>query len=67
MEAKTKQLDSFNWLHATIASILIMMLWCTDSAAALKYNGYRLEFSLAEHLEKDGLYWKGGFVCECTG
>ena len=37
---------------AIIAMILAMKLWHMDSAAALKCNGYGLESSLAEHLEK---------------
>ena len=38
---------------AIIATILAVMLWPVDSAAALKWNDYGLESSLAEHLDKD--------------
>ena len=37
---------------AIIATILAMTLWCMDSAAALKCNGYRLESLLAGNLDK---------------
>ena len=50
---------------AIIATILIVMLWHMNSAAALKCNGYWLE-SLEGHLEK-GSVQGGGLVCEYTG
>ena len=40
-----------------IATILAV-LWCVDSAAALKCNGYGLESSAAGHLDKDGVHWR---------
>ena len=40
------------------AIILAVMLWHTDSAAALKCNGYRLESLLARHLDKDSVNWR---------
>ena len=51
---------------ATFAKILLVMLWCR-SAGALKSNGYGLESSLEECLEKGSVHWMGGLVCKCTG
>ena len=42
------------------------MLWCMDSPAALKYNGYRLK-SLLAGTEKKALCTGGGLVYKCTG
>ena len=53
-------------LLALSAKILVVMLWCMDSVAALKSNGYGLEFSLAGHLDKGSAHWEGGYsVVEC--
>ena len=43
---------------AIIATILLTILRHVDSAAALKYNGYRLVSWLAEHFEKSIVHWK---------
>ena len=37
---------------AIITTTLAVMLWCVNSATALKCNGYGLEFLLAERLGK---------------
>ena len=39
--------------------ILQVMLWCMDSAAALKCNGCGLESLLAGHLDKGSVQWWG--------
>ena len=44
---------------AIIATILQLMLWCIDSAPALKYKGYELESWLAGHFNKDSVQWRG--------
>ena len=41
------------------ATILAVMRWCVDSAAALKYNGYRLESPLGGNFDKDSVHWRG--------
>ena len=54
-------LSPFMCVYITIiATILVVMLWYVDSAAALKYNGYGFESSLARQLEKDSIYWRRG-------
>ena len=52
---------------AIIAAILAVTLWCVDSAAALKCNGYGLESWLAGHLNKGSVHWKKSLVCERIG
>ena len=43
---------------ATIATILAVTLWHIDSEAALKYNDYKLNFSLARRLDKGSAQWR---------
>ena len=54
-------------LNVIIAIFLAVTLWRVDGAAALKCNGYRLESSLAGHLDKRNAQWRKSLVCECTG
>ena len=39
---------------------MAVMLWSIDSATALKYNGYRIESLLIEHMDKGTVH--GGEV-----
>ena len=41
---------------ALIAVILAVMLWCMDSAAALKCNGYGLESLLTGYLDQGSVH-----------
>ena len=50
-----------------IAKLLALMLWCVNSAAALKCYGYWLDCLLAEHLRQRQCSQEGGLICECTG
>ena len=43
----------------TIAAVLAVMLGHMDSVAALKCNGYKLEYLLARQLEKGNVHWRG--------
>ena len=44
-----------------IATILAVMLWCMDSAVALKCNGNGFECSLAGHTggDRGSVHWRG--------
>ena len=47
---------------AIIVIYLAVTLWPVDRVAALKCNGYRLEFLLVAHLEKGCVHWSGKAV-----
>ena len=42
-------------------------MWCVDSEAAFKCNGYRLESLLAGHLNKGSVHRRERLECECKG
>ena len=44
---------------------MAVTLWCMDSAATLKCNGYGLESWLAGHVEKRHYTLEAGLIREC--
>ena len=48
---------------AIIATLLAVLLWRVDSAAALKCKGCRLKSSLAGYLDEGSVHWRGSPLC----